>query len=70
LSDDYSAWRTAPLPDGDWQPRVGGKIGRNLYIQWADGRSEPVGQVETAALAALIVEAVNSHQEQEETPGQ
>lgn len=60
-TDNYSDWRTRPLPEGTaWSMRVGRKIPRNLYIQWPDGRSEPVGQVDTAAIAALVCDAVNA----------
>jgi len=58
-NDGWSDWRTRRLPEGDWFMRTGNKIGRNLYIEWPDGRSEPVGQVDTAALATLICDAVN-----------
>lgn len=60
-ADGYSGWRTRPLPQGNWTMRVGKKIPRNLYIEWSDGRSEPVGQVDTAALAAFIASAVNKY---------
>lgn len=55
----YARWRTEPLPSDEWRLRQGRKIPRNLYMEWDDGCSEPVGQVETASLAALIVESVN-----------
>lgn len=57
--DGYSDWATRPLPEGPWTMRTGKQIGRNLYIEWPDGRNEPVGQVDNAALAAYIVSAVN-----------
>jgi hypothetical protein len=60
-SDGWSDWRDRPLPEGEWFMRPGNKIGRNLYLQWPDGRSEPIGQVDTAALAALICDAVNGY---------
>ena len=59
-ADSYGDWRTKPLPEGNWTMRVGKKIPRNLYIEWPDGRSEPVGQVDTAAMAALICDTVNN----------
>jgi len=59
-TDSYSEWRTRPLPEGNWTMRVGRKVPRNLYIEWSDGRSEPVGQVDNTALAAYIVSAVNA----------
>lgn len=58
-ADSYSEWRSRPLPEGDWTMRTGNKIPRNLYIEWSDGRSEPIGQVDTAALAAYICDTVN-----------
>lgn len=57
--DGYGDWRTRPLPEGNWTMRVGGKIPRNLYIEWSDGRSEPVGQADTTSMAAFICSAVN-----------
>lgn len=58
-TDGYSDWRTRPLPEGHWIMRPGKKIPRNLYIEFADGRSEPVGQVDSAPLAKCICDAVN-----------
>jgi hypothetical protein len=40
--------------------RTGKKIPRNLYIEFADGRSEPVGQADSVALAKFICDAVNT----------
>lgn len=59
-TDGWSNWRTRALPEGDWLMRTGNKIGRNLYIEWPDGRSEPVGQVDTVALATLICDTINT----------
>lgn len=64
----WDSWRRRALPGGDWTMRTGNKIGRNLYIEWPDGRSEPVGQVDTVSIAELIVEAVNAYRQPEDEP--
>lgn len=58
-TDGYSDWRTRRLPEGNWVMRIGNKIERNLYIEWPNGRSEPVGQVDTVELAMFICNCVN-----------
>lgn len=66
IRDEWGRWRDLELPPGSWRLRTGNKIPRNLYIEWDDGKSEPVGQVDTASLAALITIAVNAALEKEQ----
>lgn len=67
-ADIWHGWHDRGVPEGDWSMRVGKSIGRNLYIEWPDGRSEPVGQVDTASIAELIVTAVNAYRQHDDEP--
>lgn len=70
----------AALPEGDWRMRTGEhlfpdldkeqrqQLGRNLYLQWPDGRHELVGQVDTILLAIYITECVNNWRDLSPSP--
>ncbi len=63
-SDEIAEWVAAQLPpDGRGRWRQGTKNPRNLYVHQGDDEvGQPVGQMYSAELAALVCDAVNAQQ--------